>query len=311
MLTPTDWWHANPFDNWAWYFVGLTPIMLLDYLLIAQFGARARWFQLHTMVNALICVACWPEMLEVLQAPSTAVLETTTNAWGSILAFCLHLYHALFFRLSVTDQYHHAFSVFLCMPFSIMLRTKVLSLIFFQSTGLPGGIDYALLTLVKHRRLDKLLEKQYNAWLNAYLRAPLGAIAAFLTMQVVLHSTHATQRQGAAVLATIVLANSTVFGKMAVENHAVTRVLTEQQTSATATATATAVDRVAVPPRPRLLPPPERFSFTDALTSALLGKFHHLRLTTVEVASGVASTATTQLAALSYRIRPHRERDTN
>jgi len=87
---------------------------------------------------------------------------------------------------------------------------------------------------------------------------------------------------------------------MAVENHAVTRLLTEQQQQQHSSTNASA----GAPPRPQLVPPPERFSFTDALKTALLGKFHHLRLTTVEV----ASTATTQLAALSYRIRLRHER---
>ena len=294
MLTPSEWWHADPFDNWAWYFVGLFPILLLDYLLVAMFSSRARWFQLHTAVNAVICVASWPEVLDVLREPSVAVLQPTTNAWGSILAFCLHLYHVFFFKLSVTDQYHHALSVFLCMPFSIMLRTKVLSLIFFQATGLAGGIDYALLTLVKHGRMDKLLEKQYNSWLNAYVRTPLGAISAFLTFQVVRHGETAAQRQGATVLSVIVFANSCVFGKMAIENYVVTR---ERGVRACACQpTDPRRDRIRDSSRED---DATKHTFSSALSSALVGKFHHLRLTTAEA----ASSATTQIVALSHRLR--------
>ena len=296
MLTPSEWWHADPFDNWAWYFVGLFPILLLDYLLVAMFGGRARWFQLHTAANAAICVASWSEVVDVMREPAVAVLQPTTNAWGSILAFCLHLYHVFFFKLSVTDQYHHAISAFMCMPFSIMLRTKVLSLIYFQATGVAGGIDYAMLTLVKHGRMDKLLEKQYNAWLNAYIRAPLGAVSAFLTVVVARHGETAAQRQGATVLAIIVFANSCVFGKMAIENYVLTR---ERQR------------RVCL----RCIHDPggdpggdqqaanggvnARHTFTSALSSALVGKFHHLRMTT----AGAASSATNQIVALSHRSR--------
>ena len=218
MFTLDAWRYADPFENWAWYCVALLPIALVDAVLVLLFGTRARWFQLHAAVNAAICAVSWPEVADILRTPLAAPLEPTTNAWGSILSFCLHLYHVCFFQLSVVDQYHHLFSVFLCMPFSLLMRTKALSWIYFQATGLPGGLDYVLLTLVKHGVLDKLAEKRYNAWLNAYVRAPLGCMGALMTYAVARQGADAAQRGAGAVLTVVVLANSCVFNKMAIEN---------------------------------------------------------------------------------------------
>ena len=219
MLTVSDWWNANPFDNWAWYCLGLLPIAVVDVALTAALGSRARWFQLHSAINALICIASFPEICDIARDPVAAALAPTTNHWGSILSFCLHAYHVCFFKLTVIDQYHHLISVFFCMPFSLMMRTKALSWIFFQATGLPGGIDYAMLALVKNGHMDKLLEKKYNSWINAYMRAPLGAMGSFMTYLVVVYGQSYWQRVAAGTLTVMVFLNSSLFGKMAIENY--------------------------------------------------------------------------------------------
>ena len=38
--------------------------------------------------------------------------------------------------------------------------------------GLPGGMDYVMLAMVKHGLLDAMAEKRYNARINVWLRAP-------------------------------------------------------------------------------------------------------------------------------------------
>ena len=46
--------------------------------------------------------------------------------------------------------------------------------------GIPGGIDYALLVLVKMRVLNTMTEKRINRYLNLVLRWPLQLITTYL-----------------------------------------------------------------------------------------------------------------------------------
>ena len=46
------------------------------------------------------------------------------------------------------------------------------SFLCFFISGLPGGIDYLMLTLVKHGVIDVMVQKRTCASLNVWLRAP-------------------------------------------------------------------------------------------------------------------------------------------
>jgi hypothetical protein len=45
------------------------------------------------------------------------------------------------------------------------------SLLFFI-TGIPGAMDYAMLSMVKENLMDKLEEKRLNTHINVWLRMP-------------------------------------------------------------------------------------------------------------------------------------------
>ena len=48
--------------------------------------------------------------------------------------------------------------------------------------GVPGAIDYALLSLVKQGRLDRMLEKRWNTLINTWLRGPGCCVSQHLRM---------------------------------------------------------------------------------------------------------------------------------
>jgi len=52
----------------------------------------------------------------------------------------------------------------------------------FFTTGLPGGIDYFLLFLVRNGYLNKYAEKDINVFLNVWIRSPGTAAMAALSM---------------------------------------------------------------------------------------------------------------------------------
>ena len=46
--------------------------------------------------------------------------------------------------------------------------------------GIPGGIDYLLLTCYKEKLIDYKIEKRINKQLNVWVRAPIGNFTSFI-----------------------------------------------------------------------------------------------------------------------------------
>ena len=54
----------------------------------------------------------------------------------------------------------------------------------FFTTGLPGMIDYFLLFFVKNNKIDTMVEKKMNSWINLWIRCPGCTSHAVLTLLV-------------------------------------------------------------------------------------------------------------------------------
>jgi hypothetical protein len=93
----------------------------------------------------------------------------------------LHLYHMCAFKCSAADYFHHLLFVGVLCPFGLTQDWGVLqnSVAFFLC-GFPGGVDYAMLALVKHKMLDKMTEKHVNSYVNCWLRAPGCLLTSFM-----------------------------------------------------------------------------------------------------------------------------------
>lgn len=52
-------------------------------------------------------------------------------------------------------------------------------MVFFVN-GLPGGIDYVLLVLVYYGIIEKNKEKEWNAYVNVWIRSPFIAIGTYI-----------------------------------------------------------------------------------------------------------------------------------
>jgi len=196
----------------------LSFIRLVDTLLCKYYTDKARWFQLHFFINMIISALCVPDIIDMVYDVNEA-LQPLDNYISGSLALQLHIYHTLFFELTQMDKYHHISSVFLCFPPSIVFNKKILSLFYFIGTGLPGGIDYLLLTLVKNNQMKYLEEKKWNSYINAYIRMPGGAICSFLTLSNVMNSDCIYVQTTGCFLSFIVFTNTAFFGKLAIENH--------------------------------------------------------------------------------------------
>ena len=170
-------------------------IRLLDQFLCKYYSDKARWFQIHSLANLFVCIFCLQDIIDIVYDVNQAAMPLTNYIGGSF-ALQVHIYHTLNFPLTTMDIYHHVSSVFLCFPPSLIFNKKILSLFYFIGTGLPGGIDYFLLTLVKNGQFDYLREKKYNSNINAYIRMPGGAICSFLTFNASLNNPIMMERCG-------------------------------------------------------------------------------------------------------------------
>ena len=147
----------------------------------------SRYFFLHTVCNAMISVACLPDLARALLSPVAALVGPTLTVFPMAAVASIHIYHVLFFRLSSEEIFHHV---------QFVVPLFVLGVVFkwdggasqnwgaFFICGLPGGLNYAALVGVKEGWLSSLAQKRFDAWINATLRAPGCIVYACLQWQV-------------------------------------------------------------------------------------------------------------------------------
>jgi hypothetical protein len=127
--------------------------------------------------------AAAPDVYRMLADPLHAFSGPSFSMVANSAVAAIHLYHCLAFPLPAADIFHHVtFVSVLCglaIPFKQMGGCANNFGCFFLS-GLPGGIDYVLLVLVREGRLAKMAEKRWNARINTWLRAPPMTVYAFV-----------------------------------------------------------------------------------------------------------------------------------
>lgn len=86
----------------------------------------------------------------------------------------LHIFHILAFQpLEMIDWIHHFVMVIVMLPLAWLMRpATLLGHGAFWASGLPGGIDYAMLVMVKRGWLNRITEKRVMAHVSLWLRAP-------------------------------------------------------------------------------------------------------------------------------------------
>jgi len=79
----------------------------------------------------------------------------------------------MFKKITKMDYIHHGVSSFIGQaPAILFYHNKLLNACNFFICGLPGLINYACLTAVKHKKMNRVTEKKINSFLNIYLRQP-------------------------------------------------------------------------------------------------------------------------------------------
>ncbi len=91
------------------------------------------------------------------------------------IVYSLHIYHIIWYyeKLRYMDWLHHFLMVGITLPLTELIpNNNLIGHCLFFVNGLPGGIDYLLLLLVRNNIIDKMLEKTLNTYINLWIRCP-------------------------------------------------------------------------------------------------------------------------------------------
>lgn len=180
-------------------------ICFIDYMIIHIIKNKdnsSRWFMLHFSVNCIVTILSSCGLVNFLQNPLMAMMSTETgetlfsaeSKWPLTLVVCLHLYHCLKFNLSLQDVLHHfLFIPTLGIPGIIYDWGCFANYLTFFICGLPGGIDYFILSLHKQGIALQWNQKKICANLNMWLRLPgilLGIGVAFVIFKEKKYTVH-------------------------------------------------------------------------------------------------------------------------
>jgi len=149
---------------------------------------EGRYYAVHAIHNAAITVFTAPNVYQTLtDFPHVQDLATPTIASEFIVA--LHVYHAVMYfrKLRFDDWLHHVLMIGVALPLGLCAPPGALmGYSLFFTTGLPGGLDYVMLTAVRNGWLDANVEKRINARIQVWIRSPgcvsfAAFVCAFLT----------------------------------------------------------------------------------------------------------------------------------
>ena len=187
--------------------------------LLKKVNCESRWFMLHAITNYIIAITTIDDVLACIANPLVSSHSMTLSIAGNI-ACTLHVYHCIFFKMRFEDWIHHFLSCFVFAPTCVKFSSKGLSVFYFFCTGLPGAVDYTVLSLVKTGCIVKKRQKCITSSLNAYIRMPGGVFCAALLFKdgLKIYSTNSNGLE-LMLLAIMIYINSCFYGKQAMENY--------------------------------------------------------------------------------------------
>ena len=154
--------------------IPVISVPAIDFLLCKMFGTKSRWFQLHSAINAVILYIIWTDVIQLFMNPLTSIRIIESKMDGCFILI-LHIYHIIILKqLTFMDYFHHFLFVGGgVLPVIIFYNSNLVRLGWFAANGLPGCIEYFCLTLVKHEKMNHILQKSLNSYIYNYLRYPI------------------------------------------------------------------------------------------------------------------------------------------
>ena len=203
------------------FFKSLLIINVCDIFLIYTLGFKARWYQLHSLINLIITYRTFNETLSFFINPLQSVKVIEYN-FDQFLIINLHFYHFLTFNnLTTMDYFHHiVFVLFGVFPISYYFKYNLVSIFYFTGCGFTGFLEYGMLTLVKNNYIEKINQKKYTKFLYNFLRYPLSIYSCSLTW---IHNQNGTLIYCSSslifYLILISFSNSAIFNILTIESY--------------------------------------------------------------------------------------------
>ena len=156
-------------------------VVFLDCILCIFIGFKARYFQLHTVINLIITVRILPDVINLISNP-VSNYKLLENHYESNLILSLHLYHVLISKnLNMIELFHHILFVgFGIIPTIMYIKTNQIYLGYIACSGIPGIFEYGLLTLLKNNIITSNVQKKLTAYLYNYIRCPLALFGCYI-----------------------------------------------------------------------------------------------------------------------------------
>ncbi len=182
----------------------------------------ARYYLMHVFLNLNVVYLTYQDTYDYLLYPLSIKNEYSYSSLASVCSIIsFHLYHFINEKLDLETQIHHIISVFVCASSGLTLPTgSIIGSINFFMCGLPGGLDYLMLFMVKYEFIDKLTEKYYNRWLNLLIRMPGMMICFwFLILNIVHKKIDINQYLYQLICSFLLLVNSIYYCNKTVGNY--------------------------------------------------------------------------------------------
>ena len=148
-----------------------------DIILDKQYNIKGVYYINHFICNMIVVYNTFDCMISSYKGIQS--YSNTCNVdslyFAKYTIYALHLYHMLCYynKLRYDDWVHHLLMVGISLPLTEFIdKYNIIGHCMFFTTGLPGGIDYFLLALVRNNIIDKCIEKKINKYINVWIRCP-------------------------------------------------------------------------------------------------------------------------------------------
>jgi hypothetical protein len=154
--------------------VAMTSLFTIMDRALTRLGYAKPYYAVHTFHNAAIVAvtardvyASFTDFYNVSQYPT---------AWTAVfLCYALHLYHLYVYHkvFHLDDWLHHGLMVALALPLgSTVTVGALMGTTLFFTTGLPGGINYAMLFAERNGWITQAMRKRVNTPVHVWIRGP-------------------------------------------------------------------------------------------------------------------------------------------
>ena len=152
--------------------------MFISYHKLCKLELQSRYFLAHIFHNILVAYFTTSTIKEIITNPIQENLYTHVPSYLTSILGALHIYHLIYYKISYDEIFHHIFAIY----FHFFELNKLLLASLFFMTGIPGGITYLLLILVRYNFITKLTEKRISKHLNLWIRMPGILFFAFILL---------------------------------------------------------------------------------------------------------------------------------